>query len=141
MAPASVCRIHIIEPAGFDLSDRSLRRAGMDYLTRTEVVRHVDWAAFAVWRANTGRRLVLLTTRGDIAYTNFVFAPDDTLLLGRESAGVPEAVHQVADARIVVPMQAGLRSLNVASTAAMVLGEALRQTGGFGGDAGRGQPA
>jgi tRNA (cytidine/uridine-2'-O-)-methyltransferase len=122
---------HVIGPTGFDLSDRALRRAGMDYLEHADIVRHVDWPGFAAWLAEHGRRLVLLTTRGEIAYADFAFAETDLLLLGRESAGVPEAVHAAADARLVIPMRPGLRSLNVASAAAMVLGEALRQTSGF----------
>ncbi len=123
--------VHLIGPAGFDLSDRSLRRAGMDYLEYVRLVRHVSWQEFEAWRAKSGFRLVLLTTRAATAYVDFPFRDDDLLLVGRESAGVPDAVHAAADARLVVPMAAGLRSLNVATAAAMVLGEALRQTGGF----------
>jgi tRNA (cytidine/uridine-2'-O-)-methyltransferase len=122
---------HVIEPAGFDLSDRSLRRAGMDYLTLVRLTRHRSWEGFAAWRAESGCRLVLLTTHGAVAYTEFAFAPDDLILLGRESAGVPDAVHATANARLLIPMATGLRSLNVATAAAMVLGEALRQTNGF----------
>jgi tRNA (cytidine/uridine-2'-O-)-methyltransferase len=122
---------HVIEPAGFDLSDRSLRRAGMDYLTLVRLIRHRSWADFAAWRAGSGRRLILLTTSGVVAYTEFAFAPEDVILLGRESAGVPDTVHATADARLLIPMAAGLRSLNVATAAAMVLGEGLRQTNGF----------
>jgi len=120
--------VDLIEPAGFVLSDTRLRRAGMDYLDLAPLHRHDSWAAFD--RARQGR-LVLLTTRGDTPYSDFAFAPDDILLLGRESAGVPEAVHDRADARLRVPMVAGARSLNVALAAAMVLSEALRQTNGF----------
>jgi len=123
--------VHLIGPAGFDLSDRALRRAGMDYLAHAEIVRHVDWAAFAAAPRADGSRLVLLTTRADTAYVDFAFMPGDVLLLGRESAGVPDDVHAAADARVLVPMRPGLRSLNVASAAALVLGEALRQTGCF----------
>ncbi len=123
--------VHVIEPAGFDLSDRALRRAGMDYLGHVEILRHIDWQRFDAARMASGRRLVLLTTRSARAYTDFTFAAGDVLLLGRESAGVPEEVHAAADARLTVPMRHGLRSINVAATAAMVLGEALRQTGGF----------
>jgi tRNA (cytidine/uridine-2'-O-)-methyltransferase len=122
---------HVIGPAGFDLSDRALRRSGMDYLDRAEIVRHVSWTAFDAWRAENGRRLVLMTTRAALPYTDFAFMPGDMILLGRESAGVPDEVHAAADARLIVPMAGGLRSLNVATTAAMVIGEALRQTGGF----------
>lgn len=125
--------VDIIEPCGFVLEDRQLRRAGMDYLDRAALVRHRSWTAFVEQR-NAGR-LLLLTTRGETPYAAFRFAADDTLLLGRESVGVPAAVHAVAAARLRVPMVAGMRSLNVAVTAAMVLGEALRQTGGFPGAA------
>ena len=103
----------IIEPCGFVWSDRQLRRAGMDYLDRVSLTRHESWAAFLRQRAGPGR-LILLTTRGSIAHTEFAFGADDTLLLGRESAGVPDDVHAAADARIRVPLAAGARSLNVA---------------------------
>lgn len=118
--------VDVIGPAGFDMSDRNLRRAGLDYLNHVEIVRHLSFAAFLAARRG---RLVLLTTAGDTAYTDFAFARDDVLLLGRESAGVPENVHALADARLRIPMREGLRSLNIAVAAAMVLGEALRQTG------------
>jgi tRNA (cytidine/uridine-2'-O-)-methyltransferase len=123
--------VDIIEPAGFPVSDRHFRRAGMDYLDLCEITRHVSWRAFDAARREDGRRLVLLTTKGDVAHTAFAFAPGDTLMVGRESAGVPDDVHAAADARVVVPMRPALRSLNVAVSAAIVLGEALRQTGGF----------
>jgi tRNA (cytidine/uridine-2'-O-)-methyltransferase len=122
----------IVEPAGFPVSDRHFRRAGMDYLDAVEIDRHVSFAAFEAWREATGRRLVLLTTHASQAYTDLAFRADDILLVGRESAGVPEAVHAAADARILVPMRPALRSLNVAVAAAMVVGEALRQTRGGG---------
>jgi tRNA (cytidine/uridine-2'-O-)-methyltransferase len=122
--------VDIIGPAGFDLSDRALRRAGLDYLAHVEMARHASFAAFQAEHRARGGRLVLLTTRAEVAYTAFAFRADDTLLVGRESAGVPEAVHRVADARLSIPMRAGLRSLNVAVAAAMVLGEALRQVEG-----------
>ena len=125
--------VHVIGPAGFDLSDRALRRAGMDYLAHVVIVRHVDWLQFDAWRRGSGRRLVLLTAHGDTPYVDFGFAAGDVLLLGRESAGVPKAVHDAADARLAIPLRPGLRSINVSSAAAMVLGEALRQTGGFAG--------
>ncbi len=129
--------VDVIEPAGFLLTDRRLRRAGMDYLERVALTRHDSWDAFlAAWK--TGRetqretgRLVLLTTRGDTAYSTFRFEGKDALVVGRESGGVPEAVHQAVDARLRVPMVSGMRSLNVVVAAAMVMGEALRQTGGF----------
>jgi tRNA (cytidine/uridine-2'-O-)-methyltransferase len=121
--------VDIIEPAGFDISDRNLRRAGMDYLEMARLARHVDFACFAEWRRAEGRRLVLLSTRAALPYTQFHFEERDILLLGRESAGVPDNVHEVADARLMIPMKGGGRSLNVALAAAMVAGEALRQLG------------
>ncbi|MFZ5792219.1 MAG: tRNA (cytidine(34)-2'-O)-methyltransferase [Pseudomonadota bacterium] len=120
--------VDLIEPMGFPFDDRRLRRAGMDYLDRVDYRRHASWAAF---RVATKGRLILLTTRGEVALPSFGFRPDDVLLLGRESAGVPEAVHEAADARLRIPMQPGLRSLNVALAAALALGEALRQTNGW----------
>jgi tRNA (cytidine/uridine-2'-O-)-methyltransferase len=119
----------IIEPAGFPVSDRHFRRSGMDYLDAVNVSRHVSWRAFEDWRATTGRRLVLLTTTAALPFTDFAFAPDDILMVGRESAGAPPEVHDAADARILIPIRPGMRSLNVAVCAAMALGEALRQTG------------
>ncbi len=123
--------VHIVGPAGFDSSDRGFRRAGLDYLDRVEIVRHVSWAVFEAWRTAARRRLVLLTTRATLPYPEFRFRADDVLMVGRESAGVPEAVHAAADARLLIPMAPGLRSINVAVAGAMVLGEALRQTSGF----------
>lgn len=119
--------VDIIEPCGFLLDDRRMRRAGMDYLDHVEITRHESWRDFA--SQNVASRRVLLTTRGDMAYDGFVFQRHDTLLIGRESAGVPDQVHDAADARIIIPMAPGLRSLNMALATAMVLGEALRQTG------------
>lgn len=119
----------VIEPCGFVLDDRRLRRVAMDYGPLAEVVRHASWEAFR--RDRAPGRLVLLTTRADTFFSDFSFRPDDTLLLGRESAGVPSDVHDAADARLIVPMTPGARSLNVVTAAAIVLGEALRQTGGF----------
>lgn len=123
--------VELIEPFGFIWDDRRLKRAGMDYLDQVALTRHRSWDAFCAARSagdGAGGRLVLLTTRASLPYHRFAFRPDDTLLLGRESAGVPEAVHRAADARVVVPMRPGLRSINVALAAAVVLGEALRQT-------------
>ena len=122
-------RVHIVEPAGFHWSDKSLKRAGLDYAGHVEVVRHASFERFMADRPEG--RLVLLTTRAETSYAEFGFQGGDMLLLGRESAGVPDDVHDVADARIAVPMAPGMRSLNVAIAGAMVLGEALRQTGGF----------
>jgi tRNA (cytidine/uridine-2'-O-)-methyltransferase len=123
--------VEIVEPAGFDVSDRHLRRSGMDYLERAAVSRHVSWRAFEEWRAEQKLRLVLATTKGAVPYAEHPFGPDDILLVGRESAGVPDEVHAAANARVLIPMRPGLRSLNVAVAAAMLLGEALRQTGTF----------
>ncbi len=121
--------LDLIEPCGFVLDDRKLRRAGMDYLDQLAMTRHDSWAAYA--RAPHAGRLVLLTTRGAIPYTDFAFAADDRIMVGRESAGVPDEVHDAADARLVIPLKPPARSLNVALSAAMVLGEALRQTAAF----------
>jgi tRNA (cytidine/uridine-2'-O-)-methyltransferase len=121
----------LIEPAGFPMSSSHFRRAGMDYLDHVRIDRHISWRAFEDWRATKGRRLALLTTRGDLAYTDFAFAAGDIIMVGRESAGVPDEVFDAADARLVIPLRGGLRSLNVAVAAAMVLGEALRQIGHF----------
>ncbi|TPI21399.1 MULTISPECIES: tRNA (cytidine(34)-2'-O)-methyltransferase [unclassified Mesorhizobium] len=121
--------VDIIEPAGFPLSDRALKRAGMDYLEMAALSRHADWHAFEEWRKAHARRLVLLTTKATSAYTDFAFAAGDILLFGRESAGVTEEVHRAADARLTIPMRSGARSINVALSVAMVAGEALRQLG------------
>ncbi|MCJ8519370.1 tRNA (cytidine/uridine-2'-O-)-methyltransferase [Pseudorhizobium tarimense] len=120
--------VDIIEPAGFDISDRNLKRASMDYLSSVDLVRHVDWNAFESWRSGSGRRLILASTKAALPYVQHDFRPDDVLLFGRESAGVPDQVHQGADARILIPMTEGQRSINVAMSAAMIAGEALRQT-------------
>jgi tRNA (cytidine/uridine-2'-O-)-methyltransferase len=119
---------HIIEPAGFPVSDRAFRRAGMDYLDQVILTRHASYAAFAQWRLDANLRLVLFTTRAATSYLEHRFTGDDILLFGRESAGVPDAVHAAADARLTIPMRQGLRSLNVAMACAMAVGEALRQT-------------
>jgi len=121
--------VDIIEPAGFPLSDKALKRAGMDYLEMAALTRHVDRNAFEDWRKKDGRRLVLLSTRATAPYTSFSFADGDILLFGRESAGVPDLVHQAADARLTIPMQGSARSINVALSVAMVAGEAVRQLG------------
>ncbi|MBO9099061.1 MULTISPECIES: tRNA (cytidine(34)-2'-O)-methyltransferase [unclassified Rhizobium] len=120
--------VDIIEPAGFDISDRNLKRAGMDYLAAVSLTRHISWTHFEAWRRGTGRRLILASTKAADRYTDFVFRSDDILLFGRESAGVPDAVHEGADGRILIPMVEGQRSINVAMSAAMIAGEALRQT-------------
>lgn len=127
MAACLGVAVEIIEPAGFDVTDRHLRRSGLDYLDHVTITRHRSWEAFQAWRHEAGSRLVLATTAGSVPYTQHAFRDGDCLLLGRESAGVPEAVHAAADARVVVPIRPGLRSLNVAVSAAMILGEAIRQ--------------
>lgn len=124
-------RLHVIGPAGFDMSDRNLRRAGMDYIELATVVRHAGWTDFEAFARTEGRRLVLASTRASLPYVDFAFAAGDIVLMGRESAGVPEAVHGRADGRVLIPMRPDTRSINVALSAAMIVGEALRQTGGF----------
>jgi len=119
---------HIIEPAGFAVSDRAFRRAGMDYLDQVSLIRHDSWETFDKWRRAAGLRLVLFTTKSAVSYLDFHFFPSDILLFGRETVGVPEVVAAAADARLRIPIKPGLRSLNVAMAAAMAVGEALRQT-------------
>ena len=119
---------HIIEPCGFALSDRAIARSAMDYGVLAQITRHSGWAAFRQQRSG---RLVLLTTKSATPFHEFAFDENDVLLFGRESAGVPDDVHEAADARLTIPMAPGARSLNVVNAAAMVLGEALRQTKGF----------
>jgi len=123
--------VDLIEPAGFDASDRNLRRAGLDYLSHLDLTRHVTFSTFDEERQSKGRRLVLATTRSTLPHWQFGFMAQDVLMVGRESAGVPDTVHAAADERVLVPMRPGLRSLNVAVAAAILLGEALRQTGGW----------
>ena len=120
---------HIVEPAGFPVTDRAFRRAGMDYLDRVTIVRHSSFAAFEDWRRRERIKLVLVTTAATRSYLDHAYGEDQVVMFGRESAGVPEAVHRAADARLRIPMRAGVRSLNIAVAAAMVMGEALRQTG------------
>ena len=120
--------VDLIEPMGFPWSDRTLARAGMDYAARAEVRRHADWEAFAT---QVPGRIVLLTTRGGTRLDEARFAPGDTLLLGSESAGAPDYVHDRADLALRIPLAPGFRSLNVAIAAGIALGEALRQTGGW----------
>ena len=117
--------VHIIEPTGFLWSDKALKRAGMDYVQHAKMTRHACWDDFCA--ALAGRRFVLATTRAAQVYTEFAFQARDIVLFGRESAGVPDTVHGVADARITIAMQPGMRSLNVAMSCAMITGEALRQ--------------
>jgi len=124
-------RLHIIGPAGFDISDRALRRAALDYGGHADIVRHEAFAAFEAWRRLSGKKLVLVTSRGETSYLQYAFDRSDILLMGRESAGVPEDVQNLADVRLRIPMRPGMRSINIAAAAALVLGEALRQTDGF----------
>jgi tRNA (cytidine/uridine-2'-O-)-methyltransferase len=119
---------HIIEPAGFPVSDRHFRRAGMDYLDRVSLMRHDSWSKFDQWRNQERYRLVLFTTKGVSSYLDYHYGLNDILLFGRESAGVPDEVAATADARLMIPIKPGLRSLNVAMAVAMAIGEALRQT-------------
>lgn len=121
--------LDIIEPCGFLWNDAKLKRAGMDYTGQAEIIRHNSWMTFQA--AHSVGRLVLVTTKGADRYSEFAFAADDVLVLGRESAGVPEEVHAAVEARVRIPMRPGLRSLNVAQAGAIVLAEALRQTGGL----------
>jgi tRNA (cytidine/uridine-2'-O-)-methyltransferase len=122
---------HIIEPAGFPVTDRAFRRAGMDYLDQVTIVRHASFSTFDDWRRGAELRLVLMTTAAEQPYLDHAFSERDVVMFGRESAGVPEAVHRAADVRLRIPIRAGLRSLNVAIATAMVVGEALRQIGGL----------
>ncbi|MDP3407810.1 tRNA (cytidine(34)-2'-O)-methyltransferase [Bosea sp. (in: a-proteobacteria)] len=131
MAACLGIAVDIVEPAAFDVSDRHFRRAGMDYLDRAAVTRHASFATFEAWRRNAGHRLILAETDGAVAHLDFAFRPGDIVMVGRESAGAAPEVYAAADAVVHIPMQSGLRSLNVAIAAALVLGEALRQVGGF----------
>ena len=128
MAACFDLEVHIIEPAGFDLSDRALQRAGMDYLEMATVRRHIKWERFVSWCASHKRRIVLHSTQAATSYTDFAYEGSDMLLFGRESGGVPETVHQQAAARVIIPMRPERRSLNLALAAAMAAGEAMRQT-------------
>lgn len=122
---------HIIEPSGFPVTDRAFRRAGMDYIDNVSIARHGSFAAFEAWRRRERLQLVLLTTAAERSYLDHKFTASQVLLFGRESAGVPATVHEQADVRLRIPMQSGMRSLNIAVAAAMVTGEALRQTRDF----------
>ena len=119
--------VDLIEPAGFDVSDRSLKRAGMDYLEQAALTRHANWQQFNDWRLQAGKRLVLLSTKAAVPYTTYEFQENDILLFGRESAGVPESIQDIADARLIIPMVPGARSLNLAVSVALTAGEAMRQ--------------
>lgn len=119
--------VDIVEPAGFDLSNRALKRSGMDYVEQAALTRHLNWETFEASRKETGRRLVLATTKASTSYVSFKFRPGDTLLFGRESSGVPDFVHDAADTRIIIPLAPGRRSLNLAVSVGIVAAEALRQ--------------
>jgi tRNA (cytidine/uridine-2'-O-)-methyltransferase len=123
--------VHIIHPTGFPLTRQSLKRGGLDYLDSAEMVEHDSFALFDAWRKDAGRRLVLLTTKAQLSAYDLPFQANDILMVGRESAGVPEQVAATADQRIRIPMRPGLRSINVALAASLIVGEAMRQTGGF----------
>ena len=123
--------LDIIEPCGFIFNEKAMRRAGMDYLNMASYRRHNSWEDFLAYRAEHPQeygRIILLTTHASIPYTTFKFLPNDIILMGRESAGVPEAVHNLVDSRLLIPMNKNARSINVAVSAVMVIGEALRQT-------------
>jgi tRNA (cytidine/uridine-2'-O-)-methyltransferase len=128
-------RLDVVDPCGFPLDERRVRQGALDYSAHTRWVRHMDFAGFDAARLAERRRLVLLSTRAEQPYHRVAYRPDDVLMLGSESAGVPELVHRRADLRVRIPLRPGLRSLNLVTAAAIVLAEALRQTGGFGGDA------
>jgi tRNA (cytidine/uridine-2'-O-)-methyltransferase len=121
--------VDIILPAGFDISDRNLKRSAMDYINAVSITRHDNWEAFDAWRTSEGRRLVLATTKAAQPYLTFGFEDGDILLFGRESAGVPDAVHETCEGRILIPMANGMRSLNISVSVAMITGEAIRQVG------------
>lgn len=120
--------VHVIEPCGFPFSPKAVKRYAMDYADHVDLHHHLDWQAFEAWRADNSSRLVLLTTQTTVSFTKFEFEPSDILMVGSESSGAPKFVHETADARVTIPMNPAVRSLNVAVAAAMVMGEALRQT-------------
>lgn len=120
-------KVHIIEPAGFRLDEKAFRRAGMDYIDQAVMTKHLNWQSFQEWRKQEARNLLLLTTKASDEYTTHSFSPNDLIMLGRESSGVPDAVHEAVDARLKIPMHGEARSLNMALSGAMVIGEALRQ--------------
>jgi tRNA (cytidine/uridine-2'-O-)-methyltransferase len=124
-------RLHIIHPTGFAFSRQTLKRAALDYLEIADFIEHASYAQFASWRHEAGRRLVLLTTKASVSCYSAAYADGDILMVGRESAGVPESVAADADLRVRIPMRFGVRSINVALAATLVLGEAMRQTAAF----------
>lgn len=122
---------HLVGPTGFPSSDRAFRRAGMDYLDAVTITRHISWTEFDGWRRDKGLRLALFSTKAAKSYLDHAYSRDEILLFGRESAGVPEEVHRTVETRLLIPMREGLRSVNLAVSVAMAVGEALRQTNGF----------
>lgn len=131
MAACMGLTVHIIEPTGFRMDAKGLKRSGMDYLAKTVMQRHADWQSFNEWRLAAEKRLILLTTKASKPYCEVKFGEDDIFLFGRESVGVPSEVHEIADQRIIVPMKKDTRSLNLAMTTAFVMGEYLRQMDAF----------
>lgn len=123
-------KVHVIEPCGFPLDDKRMKRGGLDYIDLAQLVRHKSWEAFLAWKNTEKRRLILMTTKATHNYTDFAFEPNDIILMGRESAGAPEAVHAASDQRLTILMHKDARSFNVGMAAAIVLSEAIRQTGG-----------
>jgi tRNA (cytidine/uridine-2'-O-)-methyltransferase len=124
-------RVHIIHPTGFPFSKKALKRGGLDYLDHADFTEHVNFAQFDAWRRDSGRRLVLLTTKAERSAYDAAYGEDDVLMVGRESAGVPESVAASADLKVRIPMKENLRSINVALAATLIVGEAKRQTGAF----------
>jgi tRNA (cytidine/uridine-2'-O-)-methyltransferase len=127
LAACTGLALHVIEPCGFPLDDARMRRAGMDYIDQADWTRHTSWDAFEQWRAQQSARLLVMTTKASTPYTQHAFAARDCVLFGQESAGLPDPIHALADARLTIPMREGARSLNLALSAAMLAGEALRQ--------------
>lgn len=123
--------VDVIEPCGFIWDEKRMRRAGMDYVEQVRIARHTSWTAFRQWAQDQGRRVVLLSTKASERLDRFTFRANDIIMVGRESAGVPDAVAEAADARIRIPLKPGTRSLNVAMAAAIAMGEALRQLDAF----------
>lgn len=131
MAACLDLHVHIIEPCGFALNDRTLKRAGMDYLERSQFTKHLSWDHFLSWAKGEDKRLLLATTKAEASFLDMTFEIGDILLFGRESVGVPDDVHNIADIRMTIPMRAGERSLNLAISTAMVATEAMRQLKAF----------
>lgn len=131
MATCLDLHVHIIEPCGFALNDRTLKRAGMDYLERSSFTKHMSWQHFHAFAQEEEKRLLLATTKAEQSFFEVSYQQGDILLFGRESVGVPDEVHEAADERITIPMKAGERSLNLAISTAMVATEAMRQLKAF----------